>query len=379
MKKHNLFHRKSSRAAAVAILVLLLLIAAGAAVMGNIWYDERMSEKEPQKESQESSRDESGVPLNVYGEEIKTPDGTLEYNNTVMAENGKLFRTSDIEYVFDEETEDKNASDIIDILNAVKDEYPVLYVQRPSKYDKKTDVLPYGYSINIHDRYDYWCERMRDAGIPVLDLRKVNRKHNEFYYGDHHWTIETAYRAAKLIENRLEKEYGDRFEYDSKLYERSNYRDLTRGGFVGEEARRSDMLFMGAEDITFLIPEFDTEYEFFKYSDGELLLHTSGKFEEALMDQERLNAEETGKYNVCLYWTANEARIYNHSSKNDQKILLVANSLGRALAMYLSLGFSETRYIDPQQDRFNESIIEYTKEYDPDFVVVMFNQSVKMK
>lgn len=317
--------------------------------------------------------------LNIYGEEVKTPDKSYVYNDTVMAGNGKLFRTDEISYKFKKNNENKNIDNFIYIFNSIKNDYPILYVQRPCKYNRKTDVLPYGYTIELDKKYDYWCRQMRNAGIPVLDLRTAGRKHFQFYAGDHHWTIETSYYAAKAIERKLAEDYPDRFAFDSGIYKRSRFNDITRDGFLGEEAERSDKLFMGSEKITFLIPEYNTEYEMYKYDDGQLLMHKAGSFEEALIDMDKLNQEEASKYNASLFWAKNEVRIYNHTSRNNKKILLVANSLGRSMTMYLSLGFYETRYIDPQKDRFNDSILEYIKEYDPDFVVVMLNQSIKKR
>lgn len=317
--------------------------------------------------------------LNVYGEKIKTPDNVYEYNNTVMAGNGKLFRTSDVLYEFNKKTEDKNIDDFIYIFSELRDDTQVLYVQRPCKYNRKTDVLPYGYTITLDKKYDYWCSRMRSANVPVLDLRKVNKKHNVFYIGDHHWTIETSYYAAKAISVRLSEEYPERYKFNNEVFNTGRFIRITRDGFIGEEAKRSDKLFMGSEKITFLVPSYYTEYDMYKYKDGKLLLHTSGRFNKALIDNKRLNEKETGKYNSSLFWTTDEARIYNHTINNKKKVLLIANSFGRSMAMYLSLGFQETRYIDPQKDRFNESIVGYIRDYDPDFVVVMLNQSIKKR
>jgi alginate O-acetyltransferase complex protein AlgJ len=53
----------------------------------------------------------------------------------------------------------------------------------------------------IQPRYDAWLARMRDAGVPVVDLRpalvEVKQRHGEaFYRSDTHWNIEGAKAAA---------------------------------------------------------------------------------------------------------------------------------------------------------------------------------------
>ena len=42
------------------------------------------------------------------------------------------------------------------------------------------------------------------------------------------------------------------------------------------------------------------------------------------------------------------------------------------MLVFMSLCFKEIRLIDPQEDRYNDSYVEYIDEYDPDIVIMTF-------
>ena len=43
------------------------------------------------------------------------------------------------------------------------------------------------------------------------------------------------------------------------------------------------------------------------------------------------------------------------------------------MVQYLSLCFGETRYLDPQEGRYNDSYIQYMRDFQPDVVVIMYS------
>ena len=77
-----------------------------------------------------------------------------------------------------------------------------------------------------------------------------------------------------------------------------------------------------------------------------------------------------------MYGAYYESIIHNYLSPNDNTALLVAHSYGRGLAPYLSLYFSELRYLDPQPGRYNDDYQTYIEEHHPDYVVVMYNEKI---
>lgn len=57
---------------------------------------------------------------------------------------------------------------------------------------------------------------------------------------------------------------------------------------------------------------------------------------------------------------------------------MIGHSYGRPLVQYLGLGVQELRYLDPQDGRYNENILEYIEKYEPDIVIDMYNQKLNL-
>lgn len=50
-----------------------------------------------------------------------------------------------------------------------------------------------------------------------------------------------------------------------------------------------------------------------------------------------------------------------------------AMAVRNMLLLFFSLVFSEVRSLEPQQGRYNDSILDYVSEYRPDVVIIMYN------
>ena len=107
---------------------------------------------------------------------------------------------------------------------------------------------------------------------------------------------------------------------------------------------------------------------------GTLDATYEGTFAEAFISEDLLeNPAYNNKYNAFLHGSYVESVIVNHRAPNDLKALFVSHSYGRPAAQYLSLFFAETRYLDPQEGRYNDSLTDYIEEYQPDVVIVMYD------
>ncbi|MCF0141135.1 MAG: hypothetical protein HUJ78_03845, partial [Mogibacterium sp.] len=128
---------KTSNKKLVIITVILAVIVVVTAGVFTVIYFNNMAKQKALAETESQVKPDTSF-LNVYGEKPKTPDGTLEYNNTIMCGNGKLFRTSDVDYKFNKKKEKQNFQDILYVLKKSSKISNVLYVQRPSKYNPDT-------------------------------------------------------------------------------------------------------------------------------------------------------------------------------------------------------------------------------------------------
>ena len=85
-----------------------------------------------------------------------------------------------------------------------------------------------------------------------------------------------------------------------------------------------------------------------------------------------LDPDYNNKYDSYGFAASVENRVNNYNADNNNKVLLIADSFARPMFTFFSLCFAETRYLDPQEGRYNDSFIEYIKQYKPDVIVMMF-------
>lgn len=306
--------------------------------------------------------DFQGLAALLSGQEIN--------NGVIKGLDGSLYLETDAEYVFDEQTERKNTQDTVKILKAAESAgADVLYVQRVYK----TGELPYGYVFQQDIQYDFWKKTISNSGFPVLDIKEEMSETLEFYKTDHHWRVESAFEAAGCIVKRLNEEYG--LALDSGILNAENYSFLKwEDSFLGSMGIRTGKYFAGKDDFVMPVPNFNTDLTYRHFVDGVPEKEMQGSFSEAFLDMSILNDPNyNNKYNACLNGGYAENIVINRLNPEGNKVLVISDSFARPLVQYLSLCFGETRYLDPQRGRYNESYIEYIQEYQPDIVIVMYS------
>lgn len=311
--------------------------------------------------------DINGLAAKIMGQKL--------LNGTVKGTNGQLDLVENFDYEFFAKNEAKSVSDAIAILDfAQAKKADILYVQRPWKNsDSEKGQLPYGLQSDYGKQFDVWCDEMKNCDIPVLDLRKSIKKHLLFYDTDHHWTIESSFYAAKSIAEKLNQEYGLGFDtnrwFDINQYAHINYPN----SFLGSQGIRTGKYYAGKDDFSLFVPAYNTDFIYQHYVGEKLELEKSGDWWNAFIDEKILEDKNYyNKYNACLNGGYVENIITNSKSNNQKKLLLVSDSFARPMVMYLSLLFSETRYLDPQEGRYNGSYIDYIDRYQPDVVIMMY-------
>ena len=304
--------------------------------------------------------DINGVVHKIMGQKLM--------NGAIKGKNDKLFLETDKDYRFSSTLEEKNINDALKILHTAEENgAQAIYVQRPMKYLENKDELPYGMKVEYNQQYDFWCEKISYSGIGTLDLRKSLKNKLEFYKTDHHWTVESSFYAAQDIIEYLNLDNVSLIDYNR--YSLEKYEN----SFLGSEGVKTGKYYIGKDDFNILIPKFDTNFIYKHYVDGQLQTDKIGSFKEAFIDKSIL--EDGGyynKYNACLYGGDNENIIINNDFEKGKKLLLISDSYARPMSMYLASVFSEIRYLDPQEGRYNNSYIEYIEKYKPDIVILMY-------
>ena len=242
-----------------------------------------------------------------------------------------------------------------------------LYVQHPTKVNEFLEFVPYNKANNAVNTDEYWLKQMSNGRYDVLDLTDMKYEANAFYKTDHHWTNKSSLNAAKAILEKL--------ELDSSVCDINNYNvDCYKSSLLGSAGIKVGAGYFGKDDFEVYLPEFTTELSYKHLINDEIVFESNGNFKECFIDQAILNDKDyNNKYNVFLNGGYVENIICNSKQKNGSKLLIISDSFARPMTQYLSLAFEETRYLDPQMGRYNESLIRYIDDYNPDFVVIMYS------
>ena len=207
----------------------------------------------------------------------------------------------------------------------------------------------------------------------MLDIRKELDDNLEFYKTDHHWTVGSAFLAAQSVVKSLNTNYD--LELDEEILQQDKFRELVwENSFLGSMGIRTGKYYVGKDDFTMLEPTFETDLTYKHFINAELEKEKEGDFVEAFVDLTILDDPDyNNKYNACLNGGYVENIIVNHQKPDGLKTLIVSDSFARPMVQYLSLCFGETRYLDPQEGRYNDSYIQYMRDFQPDVVVIMYS------
>ena len=258
-----------------------------------------------------------------------------------------------------------------------------LYVQAPSKLDRKLEMLPAGCNPELHrawDGVDALLRRLHEAGVPYMDLshgladdfEQVSRN---FYRTDHHWRYEAAFSKFPAVAKRIAELAGKSLPDDLPQFDSANWEPVTfKGDFLGVQGRRTGVGFAGRDDFTYFLPKFDTDIDFV-FAARRRAVHRSGTFAESIIDSRLaapdLDSWKGSRYHVYIgagHWPIS---IRSRKAPCDIRLLVVKDSYALPMLGYLSTVFTQIEVIDPRG--YKGSIAEYARMFRPDVMMTLVN------
>lgn len=301
--------------------------------------------------------------LNLNGG-IRRVLGQREMNGVVLLDNGSLVEVND---PADETILAKNARHIAGLQQELAQRnIPFLYVLTPYKIQASDTELPHEIQDFTNSTLDTYIQELKNAGITPLDLRENFLQTGEdpyqlFYRTDHHWNIQGGFFAYTAISRQAEEILN--VQVAPELFSLDNFNEEVYPHWhLGSYGQRTGALFAGgADDFTLLLPKFATSIV--NIDTGE-----QGTFDEIMLDKSYLQKKET----TSRYTYDRVLRLGNFQSLNTgcgKKILLICDSMGRAVLPYLTLAFGEVRYVDAYNPQnLTEELLD---SYQPDLVIAM--------
>ncbi len=291
--------------------------------------------------------------------------GQAEMNRVIKMENGYL--TTPVAEV-SEEMLAANANKTAQLYEQLaKKGIPVLYVMTPYSVAKYDSCLPVGVEDFGNQNMDIFVEHLALQGVPYVDIREEMQKdginpYDMWYRTDHHWNTRGGFYAHTKVLDALQ-ELGvavDMRFTDIEDYTIQNYEEW----HLGSNGQRTGVYYAGIDDFELIVPNFGTSIQ---NAAGE-----TGTFEQMLIDYGPLaekNYESRYTYDTVLKFSHYGEWYRNLQADNDTRIIVVCDSMARAVNPYLLLAVDSVYTMDaysPQQ-----LTKEFVEEYKPDAVIVM--------
>ncbi len=290
--------------------------------------------------------------------------GQHEMNAVVKLNNGYLVTTHG--YVSDDVL--KTKAEALGQLNSYLKEQsiPMLFAVTPYTSSKYDPELPVGIEDYGNDNMDRFMKMLEGTDIETIDFREqmhddgINQ-YDMMFKTDHHWTTEAGFYAYQNISAWVEKATG--CSTDEKVSDINNY-DITvyPKWHLGSRGQRTGIYFAGADDFDLITPKFETSIV-----SGD----KSGTFEDMVINTKPFkNRIYTSSYTYDWVLGNSLGNFENPNAENDIKVLVIGDSMAKAVNPYLILTYREIRYIyDGSNPTMNKKIIE---NYKPDVVILLY-------
>ncbi len=248
----------------------------------------------------------------------------------------------------------------------------LLYVNEPSKYvNDKLMMDEFGLDSYLNRNMDLFMQRIREAGINVIDLREVMVKEDinvrdMFYRTDHHWNVNASLWAAKETAKGL-NDYCD-YDIDLKIYNKENYiQKEYKSSWLGEQGRKLGRTYVGLDDFTEIKPKFETSF------------NIVGEMETATFDnmvKESVYYQNTSVYDATSWHYSYKRGHFINNNVDRGKLLIVGDSYQISMQPFLSLGIHDTDCIFIRDFERPFSLRTYIEQGEYDTVLIAYSQSM---
>lgn len=256
-----------------------------------------------------------------------------------------------------------------------------LFVQTPSKADRKDTLhppfLPHGGNAMADD----FLGRLGQAGIATLDLREMLARtpddvRRQFYRTDHHWNNDAVFTAFGVIARKLAEMTGaDRSAVEEKIAASSWKREVWPDCFWGSRGRRTGRLFSGVDDLIVYTPRFPTQMSLDVPSKK---IHLSGSFRKTNMWRAK-DIRGRGRLEKDAYSFLYVGGLYplvrhrNAKAPIQTKVMIIGDSFARPLEAFLSTVVSDLVVVDPRRFPKGDMVAQYVRQLHPDIVLQLTN------
>lgn len=218
---------------------------------------------------------------------------------------------------------------------AEKNGTDVLFVVAPTKYVAKDSELRAGIPINnpevIVDELLFYLNRL---GIDTLDLNlyipgKNVSYEDAFFKTDHHWTIDAAYEATKILVDEINRKYDYDLDSDKYLNDDSYHKEYYKAGMLGSMGRGSGASFSGLDDFVAYYPNFKNNYHRESFEEnGEIFYKEGDTLDTIILPSVLKNNDiySDSQYSAYLNGLRQYEKVINLDNPDGKKIFMIRDS-----------------------------------------------------
>ena len=197
---------------------------------------------------------------------------------------------------------DFSVSKIVELYNyCLENNISFLYVIFPNKPFSDIDLMRNGVPCYRNATIDLFCYKLKENGVPYLDLRDYfffssNNPYEWFYKTDHHWKADAGFEASRKMILELNKLYNKNIsisDLDYSLFDRKVYNDY----WIGEIGRKTLSRFGEKDDFVTITPNYPTNLHFINQNRN---INKKGDFS-ILLDKSLLKKNQSHIYYYYLY------------------------------------------------------------------------------
>ncbi len=276
-----------------------------------------------------------------------------------------------------------NCAQLSDFCN--EKDIPFMYVYAPRK--AYFGQFPEYVENTAREEGEKFVAALRERNINTLSVaeKMIEKKismEDAYFITDHHWLPEIGFWVNEEICKKLATDYG--FEYDKKATDISNY-DVKKyeDWFLGSQGKKTGSFFtpLGIDDISLITPKFQTSLSVKDRGNVR-----TGSFENTILALDKIKTKSLHTQNPYAAYSGGDfavQTIENHNNPDGKKLLVIRDSFACTVTPFLSLTAGSVHVLDLRKslhgDAAIDSVSQYIKNYNPDYVVVLYSGLASQK
>lgn len=251
------------------------------------------------------------------------------------------------------------------------------YVQAPAKEAPKGETEKFCEKNYANQNADDLKRYLMESGVDYLDLREAlmqektaHEFHQLFFRTDHHWLPQTAVQAARIVGEKIQRDYGVQVQLERLSLDQYSI-DTKKAFFLGSQGKKVTLALAQPDDFPVLHPLGKTDFYINNYQTSKNL---EGPFE-ITYDKNPMGVKDFYNANPYGAYGGGDGPLYSLENRQltdfkNRKVLLIKDSFGDTFSPAFAMGIKHLIVLDVRS--FTGSVETLIRKEKPDVVLLMY-------